>query len=58
MLRELAELRAAEAYQLTQADKPPCETYFSTNRTARLAERDQLRAQLAGPTAPVAASCR
>jgi hypothetical protein len=48
LLRELTELRTAEAYQLAQADEATRATYLSTNRAALLAERARLRTQLAG----------
>ncbi len=46
LLRELTELRAAEAYVLAQAGEAEQETYLTTNRTALLAERDRLRTRL------------
>lgn len=45
LLRELAELRAAEAYALAQAEESVKENYLTTNRAALQAERDRLRAQ-------------
>lgn len=47
LLRELAELRASEAFALAQADETTRETYLATNRAALLAERDRLRKQYA-----------
>lgn len=47
LLRELAELRAAEAYALAQLDEAGQAAYVATNRTVLEAERDRLAAQLA-----------
>lgn len=47
LLRELAELRASEAFALAQADEITRETYRATNRAALLAERDRLQKQYA-----------
>lgn len=53
LLRELAELRAADAYALAQADEATRQSYLTTNRAALLAERDRLQAQYARLTQPV-----
>ena len=55
LLRELAELRAAEAYALAQAGEAERTAYLTTNRAALLAERDRLRVQLARLTPQEAA---
>ena len=47
LLRELAELRASEAFALAQADEAARAAYAATNRAALTAERDRLRQQLA-----------
>ncbi|MGI4870320.1 MAG: phospholipase D-like domain-containing protein [Janthinobacterium lividum] len=54
LLRELAELRAAEAFALAQAGEEEQAAYLSTNRAALLAERDRLRVQLARAEASLA----
>jgi len=46
LLRELVEIRAAEAFQLAQAEEAEREAYLTTNRSALQAERDRLQAQL------------
>lgn len=45
LLRELAELRAAEAFTLAQASEAEQEAYLAANRAALLAERNRLQAQ-------------
>ena len=45
LLRELAALRASEAFALAYADETERATYLTTNHAALLAERDRLRAQ-------------
>ena len=47
LLRELAELRASEAYALAQADEAGQAAYLTINRAALLAERDRLQLRLA-----------
>lgn len=47
LLRELAELRASEAYALAQAGEDALNNYLTANRTALQAERDRLQAQYA-----------
>lgn len=45
LLRELTELRTAEAYEQAQANEASKESYLVTNRTVLHAERDRLRLQ-------------
>ena len=52
LLRELAELRASEAYALAQAGEAEQARYLSTNRAVLLAERDRLQVQLEGLLQP------
>lgn len=47
LLRELAELRASEAYALAQAGEAGQAAYLTTNRATLLAERDRLQLRLA-----------
>ena len=56
LLRELADLRAADAYALAQAEEATRETYLNTNRAALEAERARLRAQLEKLRQPVGAA--
>ena len=56
LLRELADLRAADAYALAQAEEAARETYLNTNRAALEAERERLRAQLEKLRQPVGAA--
>lgn len=46
LLRELAELRAAEAFGMAQASETEQEVYLATNRAVLLAERNRLHTQL------------
>ncbi|WP_375415998.1 phospholipase D-like domain-containing protein [uncultured Hymenobacter sp.] len=55
LLRELTELRAAEAYSLAQAEESVKADYLTTNRAALQAERDRLRAQFERLGRPMAA---
>ena len=56
LLRELAELRAADAHALAQAEEAARETYLNTNCAALEAERARLRAQLEKLRQPVGAA--
>ncbi|MDJ0365906.1 phospholipase D-like domain-containing protein [Hymenobacter sp. H14-R3] len=47
LIRELAELRAAEAFGLAQASDTEQAEYLATNRAVLLTDRDRLQAQLA-----------
>ena len=46
LLREMAGLRASDAFSLAQADETVRAAYVTTNRTALNAERERLRLQL------------